>query len=320
MLADTLDQYRTNMAKNPSQAREEISDKIIFDMPVSVDAEFSSALRTVLVEASTASWEFWFVLLEQFKEAEGHCCVSKNYIRDGFKLGRWVSRQRETKDELSSKRMQRLNEMDFEWDPLTADWEEGFSNLLQFQKQNGHCNVPVRLVQNGYTLGNWVKTQRAARETMSPERKLRLDEIGFAFAPLNSDWKEGFSKLQQFKEKYGHCIVLKKHKVDDPSFGKWFDKQKRDKKRGSLSTEKLRMLNDIGFVWSVREANWEKGFIKLKKFKEINGSCLVPNGCQVDGYKLRNWVNRQRADRNMHPARRQRLDEIGFVWDASSNA
>ena len=40
VLADTLDQYRTNMAKNASQSRESISDKIIFDMPVSVDAEF----------------------------------------------------------------------------------------------------------------------------------------------------------------------------------------------------------------------------------------------------------------------------------------
>jgi predicted helicase len=36
VLADTLDQYRTNMAKNASQGRESISDKIIFDMPISV--------------------------------------------------------------------------------------------------------------------------------------------------------------------------------------------------------------------------------------------------------------------------------------------
>lgn len=320
VLADTLDRYRTNMAKNASQAREDISDKIIFDMPVTVDAEFSSALRTVLVEASSASWEFWFGLLEQFKEAEGHCNISKDHIRDGFKLGRWVSRQRETQDKLSSKRRQRLNEMDFEWDPLTADWEEGFGNLLMFKKKEGDCKVHTRYVQNGYKLGNWVKTQRVAKETMLPDRKLRLDEIGFEWDPLNSDWEEGFSKLQQFKEKYGHCIVQKNHKSGDLNLGAWIGSQRRAKASGSLSTEKLRRLNYIGFVWSVREAAWEEGFIKLSKFKEINGNCLVPNGCQVDGYNIRNWVNRQRADPNMHAVRRQRLDEIGFVWDARSNA
>ena len=35
VLADTLDHYRTNMAKNDSQSHKKISDKIIFDLPLS---------------------------------------------------------------------------------------------------------------------------------------------------------------------------------------------------------------------------------------------------------------------------------------------
>ena len=87
VLASTLDEYRTNMAKNASQSRERISGKIIFDIPATVDVEFSSALRTVLVEVCTASWEFWFGLLEQFKEREGNCRVLNVHKEGDFTLG-----------------------------------------------------------------------------------------------------------------------------------------------------------------------------------------------------------------------------------------
>ena len=96
-MASTLDQYRTNMAKNASQSRERISDKIIFDMPVSVDAEFSSALRTVLVEASTESWEFWFGLLEKYVEQKSDARVPSKYVTEDvqqYKLGVWCDTQR----------------------------------------------------------------------------------------------------------------------------------------------------------------------------------------------------------------------------------
>ena len=55
ILADILDNYRTNMAKNANQSQRSISDKVIFDIPATVGVEFSSALRTVLVEACTTS-------------------------------------------------------------------------------------------------------------------------------------------------------------------------------------------------------------------------------------------------------------------------
>ncbi len=100
ILADILDNYRTDMAKNASQSSKSISDKVIFDIPATVDVGFSSALRTVLVEASTASWEFWFGLLEEFKEREGHCRVPKRHKEGDFNLGSWIGTQRKAKTRL----------------------------------------------------------------------------------------------------------------------------------------------------------------------------------------------------------------------------
>ncbi|MDG1336144.1 MAG: helicase associated domain-containing protein, partial [Tateyamaria sp.] len=242
-----LDQYRTNMAKNASQAREDISDKIIFDMPVSVDAEFSAALRTVLVEASTASWEFWFGLLEQFKEAEGHCRVPAMFKLDGFNLGNWVGTQRSTKDSLSPERRQRLDDLGFVWDVLTEQWEEGFSKLLQFKEVHGHFRVPKRLKLDGFNLGNWVGDQRKAQDSMSAERIQRLDDIGFVWDVLTEQWEEGFSTLLQFKAVEGHCRVPKRRELNGFNLGQWVGKQRTSK--DSLSPERRQRLDDIGFVW-----------------------------------------------------------------------
>ncbi|MDC0913788.1 DEAD/DEAH box helicase family protein, partial [Paracoccaceae bacterium] len=101
VLAENLDQYRTNMAKKSGTARQTLDDRIIFDLPITVDPNFSSALSTVLVEATTASWEFWFGLLQMFHEREGHCLVIRGHKEDGFKLGVWVGNQRRKTENLT---------------------------------------------------------------------------------------------------------------------------------------------------------------------------------------------------------------------------
>ena len=77
-------------------------------------------------------------------------------------------------------------------------------------------------------------------------------------------------------------------------------------------------MDAIGFVWAERAALWEDGFAALVRFKEREGHCRVPdNKARVDGLNLGSWVSRQRSNKDtLSPERRQRLDEIGFIWDA----
>ena len=59
-----------------------------------------------------------------------------------------------------------------------------------------------------------------------------------------------------------------------------------------------------------------QGFAALKAFKAREGHCYVP-GHQVEGtVHLGHWVTVQRRERHkMSRERRQRLKEVGFVWD-----
>ena len=263
-------------------------------------------------------WEEGFSKLLQFRETEGHCRVVIKHKQDGFNLGAWVSNQRVAKDSMSSERRQKLDDIGFVWDPFSEDWEEGFSKLLQFQEAEGHCMVPEGFKLDGFNLGVWLTRQRKRKDSMSPERKQRLDDLGFNWDPIAEFWEEGFSKLLQFRETEGHCRVVIKHKQDGFNLGAWVSNQRT--KQDSMSSERRQRLDDIGFVWDpVREA-WEEGFSKLVRFKETEGHLRVTQRFKLNGFSLGLWVSAQRkAKDSMSPERKQRLDDVGFVWDASKD-
>ena len=66
-------------------------------------------------------------------------------------------------------------------DALAAQWEEGVRFLELFRQREGHCRVPQKHREQGYRLGTWVHNQRVDKETMLPERRARLDALGFVW-------------------------------------------------------------------------------------------------------------------------------------------
>ena len=105
--------------------------------------------------------------------------MPSGYRLEKYNLGEWVSGQRKAKDSMSSERKQRLDDIGFIWDAFTEAWEKGFGKLLQFKTVEGHCRVPFRSELDGFKLGRWVHKQKPLKDIMPPERKQRLDDIGF---------------------------------------------------------------------------------------------------------------------------------------------
>ena len=111
-------------------------------------------------------------------QREGHCRVPRSHREQNFRLGQWVSAQRQGKDIVSPDRRQRLDALDFVWDALAASWEEGFRLLAIYHQREGHCRVPDIHREGGYPLGRWVGTQRTTQSKLSPDRRERLDALG----------------------------------------------------------------------------------------------------------------------------------------------
>jgi hypothetical protein len=211
-------------------------------------------------------------------------------------------------------RRQRLDEIGFVWDQLGTDWEDGFGYLKLYKEREGHCRVPNLYKENDYRLGQWVEVQRRNKAKMTEVRRQRLDEIGFVWDQLGTDWEDGFGNLKLYKEREGHCRVPSGYKEDGYRLGQWVQVQRQYKAR--MTEVRQIRLDELGFVWDPITADWEQGFGALRRCKEREGHCRVPQGSIESDYRLGQWVRVQRRNKaKMTEVRRQRLDEIGFVWD-----
>ena len=223
LLGKELDHLRMQLGKRGTVGK---PDKIIFDLPAKIGQSFEKALETRLLETTTASWEFWFGLLETYKEEYGDCLIPRGYKLDGYALDRWLSKQRtnQGKGVLAPERVQRLNELGFVWDALAAQWEQGFASLKAYKEKYGDCLMPRGYKLDGYALSRWLSNQRTSQREgkLASDRVKRFDELGFVWHPYTAKWQQGFASLKVYKEKYGDCFVPISYKTDDEfQLGVW---------------------------------------------------------------------------------------------------
>ena len=162
----------------------------------------------------------------------------------------------------------------------------------------------------------WVMTQRRTRQKdkLSKERIALLDNIGFVWDPFEQEWHENYRQLKQYTEANDGTKVTTNH----PILGIWLSNQRSDKNKEKLSKERIALLDNIGFVWDPFEQEWQNQYAELKKYIEKNGNTIVPRNYPILGI----WVSRQRVAKKkgqLSEERIQLLDDIGFIWDASSH-
>ena len=128
-------------------------------------------------------WEEMFAKLEKYRQLHGDCLVPRHYKEDPT-LGNWVFNMRCRRDDLDFQRIARLESIGFVWDTYDKQWEDKFSKLQEYRRENGDCLVPQGY-KNDPSLGTWVMTQRRQRHELDSDRISRLESIGFVWRVRN---------------------------------------------------------------------------------------------------------------------------------------
>lgn len=257
------------------------------------------------------AWNERYGELHQFYREHGHSDVLHSYVDK--QLSRWVSNQRQNQKQerqsMTKERVQKLDQLNFKWE-VRRTWDSHFTELETYCKRFNNGGIDgrrnsVRNYDGKYThLVRFLAAQRrqyklremGEQSSLTDERLVALSSLGFEFnrtEVLDKTWNTQYQELKRFQEDNGHQCIPSKSQL-----WRWMDTQRiayRNWKRGNYSPmteERIRLLNEIEFIWNPSETRWNARLNELKAFIAENGHVQHCN--EPSSAKLLKWLHEQR--------------------------
>lgn len=304
-LSNELSSIRTELGRKKLSSSKGLT-KIEIDLPSGLDSSFANSIRTILVEQTTASWDFWYGLLLNYLDEFGDGNVPQRYLTsEGLKLGTWCANQRKLylSGELSKERTIKLEKIpSWQWSIYDSQWNEGFKELNLFYKANQNALVPSKYIsESGFRLGQWVTAQRISKNEnkLEADRKLKLETLPtWTWDVWGDQWHNGYNHLKDYVKENGTARISNNYKTKSGfTLGSWAAVQRRAGAQNRLSAKQIDLLNALpGFQWDVLAEQWNEAFEDLKKYIEKEGHARVPRRYLTpNGFKLGDWIGSQRS-------------------------
>lgn len=273
-------------------------------------------------------WEQNFRLAKEYYLAHGNLDIPTNFkSKDGKHLGNWILRQRQLykSNSLTDEQIKKLDSIGMDWmDRVDRIWENGFIEAKNYSEEYGNLSVPKNYRSNtDFPLGIWIQRQRSLYKNnkISENRIKRLTDVGMNWNPDN--WESRFKLVKQYYEEHGTINISQKEVVQGVWLGKWIVSQKKAMQEGKLTHEQKELLKTLPMEDVGRKDNrWWSMYEEAKKYYLKFGNLNIPmDYLTSSGKKLSDWIIRQRRNYKlgkMPLEHKEKLDEIGFIWDLSN--
>lgn len=299
-----------------------------------------------------STWQESYELARAYYNKYGNLNISRKFKTSdgitfdeyGYPLGEWLTTQKKKykSNTLSLDQIKALEKIKITWSVIKT-WDEAYALAINYY--NHHKNLKITYnfktidgftySEHGYNLGTWLVNQRRQYRlgTLSRNKIKKLEKIGIVWNLLKT-FEESYSLALDYYNKYKTINIPKDYYLDDGyNLGRFIYSQKILKKNGELSEDKIKLFDDLGIDWSIKEVkknpSWEEMFILASNYYNKNKNLEVPrtfitkDGVTLDleGYSLGRWVSRQRVSYKNNKLTQRQIDlmeSIGMKWNTDS--
>lgn len=175
-------------------------------------------------------------------------------------------------------------------------------------------------------------SKKRPREISSGSSDADAAEEERRFRPYQAgQWSEKFEELCEYRQKMGHCLVPHTYGENLP-LARWVKRQRYqfklmvEGKQSTMTEDRVKDLEDIGFIWDSQGAAWAERLNELAAFRKVYMHCNVPSNYSENS-QLATWVKCQRRQYKLHaeakrsnmtPLRIKELENLGFEWELRS--
>lgn len=123
---------------------------------------YCGAVCPVCNNVHNDKWRDMYELLCEYNNKFGHVNIPKREKYKGYELGVWCCRQRQNykNNKLSQNRIELLENINFIFDILEAEWCRRYEQYKRYIKEKGSTYIARRTDYEGEHLGAWVETQK----------------------------------------------------------------------------------------------------------------------------------------------------------------
>ena len=202
---------------------------------------------------SDTQWERGYAAASAYYRTYGNLNVPTTYqTPDGFRLGRWLCRQRERQD-IPAAQQAKLDRLGMTWKKEDS-WQIRFELAKNYYLRHGDLDIPAGYVEHGIWLEKWINEQKQIYlgkrqgKSLTTKQIDALEQIGMSWdSKQERVWREQYALAKQYFETYGSVSVPGNYVASNGKrLDLWIQRQKRAQKNGKLSPEQMRCLAQIG--------------------------------------------------------------------------